>query len=450
MKRITIIGGGASGTLVAVNLMREAGERRMEINLIEKRASIGRGVAYSTPDEIHLLNVPAAKMSAFPDEPEHFLQWLEREGLRYGPSAFVPRKTFGQYLASVFREAREAKRESVSLNIFEDDAVDVQVDAGKAVVALASGEHIYSESVILAFGNFPPPQPSLSDLSFTEHPKYFRSPWADDVFKSIRADDAVLIIGTGLSMVDVVLKLANDGHKGPISAISTRGLLPAVHELGKTYAHFTDELLPMSRITDILKAVRRHIAQAEKKGSGWRAVIDSLRPATQQIWLALPLSEKKYFMQHLSRYWNAARHRMPAEAAAVIERLQRDGQLKILKGRLQRISTNGRFATEYQCLGRVQAVESDVIVNCIGSESDFKKLDSRLLSSLFGRGYIRSDELNFGIDALPNGAVVGQNGVSSEMIFTLGTALKGTLWETTAIPEIRHQARGLAHLLLSA
>lgn len=449
MRRITIIGGGASGTLLAANLLRTSGERRLEINIVERNAAVGRGVAYSTPDEIHLLNVPAARMTAFADEPDHFLDWLEENGYQFGPTAFVPRKIFGAYLNDVIRKAEESKHDLVKLNIFEDDAVDVAVEDGKAQVMLASGEYLYSESVVLAFGNFLPPQPSVADLSFTSSPSYFRSPWSDNVFGSIADTDDVLIIGTGLSMVDVVLKLAHSSHTGKILALSTRGLLPAVHKLGDTYPSFADELRPMSRITDIMRSVRRHIRLAAEQNTDWRAVIDSLRPVTQEVWQALPLSEKRYFMQHLSRYWNVARHRMPAEAAAVLDKLRDAGRLEILKGRLQAIDADDPFSIKYVSGGEQHLIRADTIINCIGSESNFRKLDSKLVASLYDRGYIRSDGLNFGIDALPNGSVVGQNGENSSVIFTLGTALKGTLWETTAIPEIRAQAKKLAEFLLS-
>lgn len=450
MKRITIIGGGASGTLLAANLLRAAGEELIEINLVEKKPAIGRGVAYSTPDDIHLLNVPAARMTAYPDDPDHFLRWLGGRGYEYGPASFVPRKIFGEYLNDVVRSSLETKHEKVRLNVFEDDAVDIKLEENKAQVILASGEFLHSEKVVLAFGNFLPPDPTVRDRRFVEHPKYFRSPWEENVFASISERDDVLIVGTGLSMVDVVLKLAHSGHRGKICAISTRGLLPAVHELGHTYPTFADELRSTERITDMLKTVRRHIKLAESDGSDWRAVIDSLRPATQELWQNLPLAEKRYFMQHLSRYWNVARHRMPAEAAEVLDRLQENGQLQVLKGRLQEINPNGRFEVTYRTNGTSAHLAADTVINCIGSESNFQKLDSTLVKNLFAAGSIRSDALNFGIDALPNGSVVGQNGEVTGIIYTLGTALKGTLWETTAIPEIRAQARQLADELLSS
>src|SRR5215204_4145570 len=346
MKRITIIGGGASGTLLAANLLRRKPKETVEVNMVEKNSAIGRGVAYSTPDDIHLLNVPAGRMGAFADNIGHFHEWLQEKGHKFDANDFVPRNIFGEYLRNILQRSEENKANNIRLNLFEDDAVDVIQNGSKLQVVLASGEHIYCERLVLAFGNFLPPQPSVRDLGFTAHSKYFRSPWQENVFCSIDREDTVLIIGTGLSMVDVVLKLDRLEHRGRIVAISTRGLLPAVHKLGFTYSSFADEIRPMTRVTDMLKAVRRHIKKAENNGSDWRGVIDSLRPVTQELWLNLPVAEKRYFMQHLSRYWNVARHRMPAAAAAVLYRLENEGKLEILKGRLLSISDSAPFDIE--------------------------------------------------------------------------------------------------------
>ena len=451
MKRITIIGGGASGTLLAVNLLKQSSGTRLEVNLVEKRNSVGKGVAYSTEHETHLLNVPAAKMGAFPDDVGHFHRWLGENGYEFAPTAFVPRRTFGEYLHSCLDEAEKTKGKMTTLNVFDDEAVNVRIEGPKAEVKLASGDVLYSEKVALAFGNFLPPHPTVADLSFTASTKYFRDPWDPGAIEQIGPEDAVLIIGTGLSMVDMTLNLARRGHRGPINAISTRGLLPAVHRLGFTYPPFHDEIAGRTRVTEIAKIVRKHAAKAESQGSDWRAVIDSLRPVTQQIWMGLPLSEKKYFMQHLSRYWNVARHRMPPEAAAEIDELRGTGQLQILKGRLQKITWEEGvgFDVRYSTVGLEQYVHADAVVNCIGSESRFDRIDSPLVQDLLKYGLIRCDELNFGLDATPYGRLKSSDGEPSEMLYTLGTALKGILWESTAIPEIRAQARDLAQILIS-
>ena len=450
MKRITIVGGGASGTLLATNLLKTSGGSDTEVNLVEKRDRVGRGVAFGTTRDSHLLNVPAGRMGAFPDDVEHFHRWLGENRHSFAQNDFVPRKIYGQYLRSVFADAVEAKDSNVKLNLVDDEAVDMSVDGTSAQVILRSGEILLSDKVVLAFGNFTPPHPSVPDQSFATADKYFLDPWKSRLYETIEPDDAIFIVGTGLSMVDVALHFHNHEHRGKIYAISTRGLLPERHELGHTYPSFSDELTPMTRITDMLRTVRRHIAKAEEDGSNWRAVIDSLRPATQQIWLGLPLAEKRYFKQHLSRYWNVARHRMPAEVGVILDEMVCSGKLEILQGRLKSIDfARDKFHIAFATTTNSQTIEATALVNCIGSENNFSKIDTPFVKNLVARGHIHNDELNMGIRSTPDGSVIGKAGKTSGIVYTLGTALKGTLWETTAIPEIRTQARQLALKLLA-
>jgi uncharacterized NAD(P)/FAD-binding protein YdhS len=297
MKKITIIGSGASGTLLAINLIKHSDNHPLEINLVDKKARLGRGVAYSTATDYHLLNVPANKMGAFPDDLEHFYRWLTAKDYD-----FVPRKFYGEYLRETLCEALKNKSPNVSVNIIDDEAVDILVDEARSQVILNSGEILYSDKVILAFGNFLPPHPKSENQSFIESAKYFQNPWSAIIHHKIELSDDVFVIGTGLTAIDTVLSLRHKQHTGKIFLFSTRGLLPAVHKLDFVYPSFVEELNSQIRITDLLKIVRRHIEKAEKQHSDWRAVIDSLRPHTQGIWLNLPLAEKRYFMQHLSRY----------------------------------------------------------------------------------------------------------------------------------------------------
>ena len=443
--RITIIGGGASGTLLAINLLRKSGSGPLEINLVEKRAA-GGGVAFSTPHNFHLLNVPAAKMSAFPDDPDHFLNWLRSESYDFGPLDFIPRGLFGQYLASLLAEARKNAGEDRKLNLVNDTATDLLINERSAEVVLESGEVLPSDRVVLAFGNFLPPHPTVHDLQFISAENYIHDVWAEDAFESVQPEHDVLIIGTGLSMVDVVLRLNSTGHRGRISALSTRGLLPAVHKIGSSYESFHNELIDLSRITDIFRIVRRHIQKAESNGGDWRAVIDSLRPHTQGIWLQLPVSEKRYFLQHLSRHWNVARHRMPPAAARILEEMREKGRLEILSGRLRHISVDesGRFLVNFAARGEQSYLNVCTLINCIGSESNFSRVKSELVHNLLTAGTIRCDPTNQGLDASADGRLIGVDGRPSTVLRTIGTALKGILWESTAIPEIRIQADKLA------
>jgi len=449
-KRITIIGGGATGTLLAVNLIKHAGDESLEINLIERQNRFGRGVAYSATEDFHLLNVPAAKMGAFPDDIEHFHRWLTAKNLDFAPSDFVPRRLYGEYLRELFDEFSTDKGANVSVNLIDDEAVDVEVKDDKTEVVLGSERRIESDKVVLAFGNFLPPHPKAENNAFVETEKYFQNPWAKNIFDKISETDDVLIIGTGLTFADVAMSFYHRKHTGKIYAFSTRGLLPAVHKLGFVYDSFADELKGKTRITDLLKIVRRHVEKADANGSDWRAVIDSLRPQTQELWLTLPIAEKRYFMQHLSRYWNVARHRLPPATAQILDEMQTAERLEIGKGRLRKIEVggDGRYTVTFAADGTENKFTVDAIINCIGSESNFSRVESALVKNLLAKNALNLDTLKMGLDAAPDGRLINAHGKISDRIYTAGTALKGILWESTAMPEIRTQANKLAKLLL--
>lgn len=450
-KKITIIGGGATGTLLAINLIRNAGDEPLEINLIERRERFGRGVAYSATEDYHLLNVPAAKMGAFPTDLEHFHRWLTARKLDFAASDFVPRRLYGEYLRELFDETVANKNANVVVNSIDDEAVDIEIKNGTAETTVSSGAKIESEKVVLAFGNFLPPHPKAENMRFVESEKYFQNPWAKDIFDKIPKTDDVLIIGTGLTFADVVMSFHHRGHEGKIYGFSTRGMLPAVHRLGFTYDSFAGEVKGKTRITDLLKIVRHHVEKAAANGSDWRAVIDSLRPQTQEIWLNLPVAEKRYFMQHLSRYWNVARHRLPPATAALLDEMQAAKQLEIGSGRLRRIEVvaDGKYSVTFTANGVEKTLTVGAIVNCIGSESNFSRVESTLVKNLLAKKTLNLDSLKMGLDAAPDGRTIDARGETSDRIFTAGTALKGVLWESTAMPEIRTQTNKLAILLLN-
>jgi uncharacterized NAD(P)/FAD-binding protein YdhS len=439
MKTITIIGGGATGTLLAVNLLRNAGDQPLQINVVEKNERFGVGVAYSTTQKHHLLNVPAGKMGAFPDDVEHFHKWLGENDYDYKPSDFVPRLIYGEYLRILYAESRRWKSDNTAIDIFNEEAIDIVPKEGKSEVWLKSGETLLSDTVVLAFGNFLPPPPRCADMGFIEAEKYFGNPWHSDVDEKIGIDEDLFIIGTGLTMVDTVLSLYHGGHKGKIYAASTHGLLPSVHKLGFTYPSFESEIDELNSVREISKAVRKHIKSAEAEESDWRAVLDSLRPFTQKTWLRLSLAEKRRFMRHVKHYWNTARHRIPAECAEILYRMQWTDQLHIKKGRASSIKCNedGKFDIEL----RDESFSVDAVINCTGSESNFERLDSPLVKNLLHRGVIKTDALSLGLEAAPDGRI-------SNDLYVAGTALKGILWESTAMPEIRAQAQKLALDLL--
>ena len=435
MKKITIIGGGATGTLLAVNLIRHAGGQPLEINVIEKNERFGTGVAYSTKRDFHLLNVPAGKMGAFPDEVEHFYKWLCENGITCEPTDFMPRRMYGEYLRKLFWETNDRKPGNIAVNVHGEEAIDIKFGENSAEVWLNSGTSLPSDKVVLAFGNFLPPPPRMKSQDFLSSPKYFGNPWSGDIDEKIDLSDDIFIIGTGLTMVDTVLSLYHKYHRGKIYAASTHGLLPAVHKLGFTYPSFESELENIETVPELLKTVRGHIKKADSDGSDWRAVIDSLRPVTQKTWMRLSEKEKRRFMRHLRHFWNTSRHRIPAECWEVLYRMQWTDQLHMKKGRAKniRVRRDGKFEIDLNN----EKIPVNAVINCTGSESDFSKLEVPLVKSLLSKGVIKTDALSLGLEASAEGKI-------SEILYTIGTSLKGIMWESTAMPELRAQAKALA------
>lgn len=437
---ITIIGGGASGTLLCVQLLRQA-TQPLSIYLVEQNGPPGRGVAYGTTSAAHRLNVPANKMGAYPDQPGHFYDWLQANQHAYAPDAFVPRRLYAQYLRTQLDEAMAAH--PGSLEIIHDQAVDLHAETDQLHVHLASGRKLTSQQAVLAFGNFLPAQPRFLSPQAATAARYFGNPWQPELARHIRPGDRVLVIGMGLTAVDTLLSLQEHSHHGALYAISTHGWWPAVHQLGHSYPDFSGELAGLTTLRSILPVVRKHLRQAQQQGSNWRAVIDALRAATPALWQQLPLTEKQRFMRHMRRLWDVSRHRMPQECASALEAMHASGQLQSLQGRISEIGlVDGQFQVLYQQRTAIEQLSVDAVINCMGSDTHLARLDSPLLKQLLARQLIQADALGQGIEAAPNGII-------SERLYTLGPALKGVLWESTAMPEIRTQAQQLAARLLS-
>ncbi|QYK51247.1 MAG: FAD/NAD(P)-binding protein [Anaerolineales bacterium] len=461
---ITIIGAGASGTLLAVQLARQA-RQPLTVYLVEQHAVMGRGVAYGTTTPAHRLNVPANKMGAYPDQPGHFHDWLLQNGHDFAPDAFVPRQLYAIYLQAQLQAAVASG--SIEIELVHDEAIDVEIGEQAAVATqdsslrgaglpaheaipesvlttLASGRVLTSDAAVLAFGNFLPPQPGFLTPQAAAAPKYFNNPWLPDLASRIGVQDRVLVIGMGLTGVDTLLSLQGQQHAGPLYAISTHGWWPAAHQLGYSYPDFSAELTGLTSLPAMLRIIRRHLQAAAEQGSNWRAVIDALRPSTQTLWQQLPPAEKRRFMRHLRRLWDVSRHRMPQECAAALDAMHASGQLRSLQGRITAIEFDGAaFNVTYRSHSGGHTLQADAVINCMGSETRLARLPSRLMQNLLARQTIQADDLAQGIHAAPDGAIAPR-------LYTLGTALKGVLWESTAMPEIRTQAQQLAARLLAA
>lgn len=465
---IVIVGGGLSGTLVAANLLRRArsvapgDDDKLRIVLIERAPSrLARGVAYSTNESAHLLNVPACNMSAYTDEPDHFLRWCARENLHVEADTFVPRRIFGKYLADVLREAERQAPSYVSLDTREDETVAVLTDeeANCAMLEMRRGGALYADRVVLAVGNYPPSDPWLaaSDSSdfYRVSPSYTRDPWQRGALDNLDATRPVLLIGTGLTMVDVALALGERGFRAPLYALSRHGHLPQAHKEAMAYTAFD---LPQDEgltARELLRAVRARVRAAADIGYDWRAVVNALRPLTQKIWRSFDAEEKRRFLRHVRPLWEAHRHRMAPEVARRITQMIDFGALEIRAGRLTSLRTEGaEVEVIYRPRGCATTAGESLrvaqVINCTGPATDFGRIEDALIVSLRERGSLRPDALRLGIETDEDGALINEDGAVSRVLFTLGPLRKPFLWETTAAPEIRVQAAALAALLASS
>jgi uncharacterized NAD(P)/FAD-binding protein YdhS len=446
---ILIIGGGFSGTMLAVNLLRES--KSLSITVMERGALRGRGLAYSSPHKFHLLNVPAGDMSAFADDPDDFLRWGKVHfdaGLQ--ERSFPPRWVYGTYLEYLLERAR-AEHGRERLQWLHDEALSLRRHARCVAVQTKFRPEIVARAVVLATGNFPPANPRVLGLE-TPSPAYFQFPWSAEAIENLRPTDSVLLLGSGLTSLDLIMALRSKGFRGTIHVLSRKGLFPRARRQLRPiepWPVFWNKRSPRT-VRGLLRLIRGQVQMAAEKGIDWRAVIDSLRPVTQDIWRSLPIEEQKRFLRHLRAYWDVHRHRAAPEIADILEDMQAEGQVCLHTGMLTRyfsLPKGAKIKYRDRQTGSKQTLWVDRVINCTGSETDCRRIDDSLIVSLFVQGLARPDQLLLGLDMDEHGALVNYKGNSSRLLYAIGPPRKGSLWETTTVAEIRQQAVEFAQYL---
>ncbi len=445
---ILIIGGGFSGTMLAVHLLGQTG---LSIAVVDRGDSPGRGLAYGSPHRFHLLNVPAGEMSAWPGAPDDFLHWARTH---YDASlqarSFPPRSIYGAYLGSLLESAlNEFGRERFQW--IRDEARFLHCRKARLAVQINGGAELAARVVVVATGNFAPANPRLPGLT-TSASSYFQIAWAKDVLENLPAAGSVLLLGSGLTSVDLIMALKSKGFRGVIHVISQKGLFPRPRRQQRPdepWPIFWDETSPRT-VRGLLRLIRSQVQAAAEKGVNWRAVIDSLRSVTQDVWRSLPIDEQRRFLRHVRAYWDVHRHRVAPEIADVLDDMRGDGLVRLHTGRVTRYSEN-RDGAEVRHWDRgsrtVKKLQVDRVINCSGSETDCRRIDESFITSLVVQGLARPDCLFLGIDVNEHGALIDYKGTSSHQLYAIGPVRKGCLWETTAVPEIRVQAAALAEHL---
>lgn len=446
---IAIIGGGFSGTTLAAQLLR-AGNQSVSVILIERAGCPGRGVAYSTKCEGHLLNVPAWNMSAFAEDPDHFLRWTR---LNYDcnvqPGDFLPRRTYGQYVEAILREARENC--DASFEWRQEEAVAIVPFGGRAEISLRRGSSVKADKVVLALGNFPPGDLNLHGKNALS-PRYVSNAWSEIALDNVAHDESVLLIGSGLTSVDVAISLRARKFEGTIHVLSRHCLRPQHHKPTLPWRVSWNDATP-STARELLRLVRAQVREAQERGCDWRAVIDSLRPVTQEIWQSLPLLEKRRFLRHLRSYWDVHRHRVAPEIGAMFSSELRDRGIQVHAGRIVEYrEADDSVTVTYRdrSSGESRTVRVNRVINCTGPDADCRRVTNPLLENLIHQKTVRPDPLFLGLDTAEDGALIDGDGVPSHYLYTIGPLRKGNLWETVAVPEIRAQASELASQLLAS
>jgi uncharacterized NAD(P)/FAD-binding protein YdhS len=441
---VAIVGGGFSGTMVAAHLLRRA-RGPLAVAIVERRPVIGHGVAYGTDEACHLLNVPAAAMSAWPDEPGHFLAWLRTQPgfAEAAPTTFAPRQVYGRYVRAVLAAAEADAAEGVRLLRVQDEAVGLHPLPGGAVIALAGGDELSAQRVVLALGHFPPADPPVPGAAaFYASDRYVAQPWAPGALAAIASTDDVLLIGSGLTAIDWVLSLGARGHRGRIHMLSRKGRLPQPHVPG-LLPRPSQLPEPPHQALATWDWVRERVREAEADGADWRQAIDGLRPHLQALWRGLDGRERRRFLRHARPLWEAHRHRMAPEVAGAVKQAMDAGRMVLHAGRVAAFQALPD-GVEVRLLGDRAPLHVHHVVNCTGPEADFRKKRHPLPVSLMEQGLIRPDVLGMGIDTDEHGAVLDAHGQASAVIFAIGPMRKGQLWETTAVPEIRGQTQAIA------
>jgi uncharacterized NAD(P)/FAD-binding protein YdhS len=458
-KVIVIVGGGFCGTVLAIQLLRRPPATATRIVLIERHHTVGRGVAYAANSFPYLLNVPAARMSINPHDPLEFLSFARRKLPAATADAFLPRALYGEYLQAALRDAEQAAAAHLTVERIHGEARRLtasQVTQANDLaintplcIELDTGRTLYAHDVVLATGN---PSPAIlpGATELADHPAYVGSPWS--LARNFTADQTVLIVGTGLTMADLVMKLTDDEIRMPtIHAISRRGLLPLQHARSQPSTDLQEEfdalLWSATSVRRLLRATRRLAHTLEQRGSNWRELITHIRSVAPRLWQRLPLLERRRFTRHLQCYWDICRHLLPAAASEHLQFVKERNKLHTHAGRIQAMRAEGeRIRVRWQARGSNEANELivDAVINATGPDYRVERSRDPLFQALHRDGLIASDPVGLGIRTGANGVVIDSYGKRNPHLFYLGPLLRANNWETTAAAELCVYAERLA------
>jgi len=445
-KTVVIVGGGFSGAIFGLKLHRRCPDWR--IIIADPKKKLGRGIAYGACGPRHMLNVPVSRMEL--GLAPGFAEWLGQRRAAIAEalvesgldlqSAYVPRRLFGDYIEQHVNQAVDTKA-MVGLTALRGEVVRM-LNRERGVL-LTDGREIRADIVVLAMGNLPPRPPGGPDGWLYDSGFFIPDPWAMDAFNDVDPAEPLLLVGAGLTMVDVALRLSQEGHRGKITALSRRGLVPREHQAGGAWGEFLHDKIPASPLA-LTKIIRAEIAKAAAQGVPWQRVFDAARPAVASIWHGWNEFDRRQFLRHLRPRWDVHRHRMAPRVSEALAKLQSSGALEILAGRVAGYTPAGNLVETTLRLrnGETRQVSAGHVINCTGPGGDFGRIANPLIADLRDRRLAVPDGLGVGLETR-DCAVIDGSGTPSSWLFALGPLTRPAWWEITAVPEINLQIERL-------
>lgn len=451
---IAIVGGGFSGAVCAHQLARRA-PGAFRIVVVEPRPRLGAGVAYSTMEPAHRINVPAARMCFVPSDPCHFDRWLKADtALRADPEAIMPdgrafpqRGVFGRYVAETlepFLLAGEIEHVCARATSIRPG------DFGGYVVSVEGGAPVGADGIVLAVTH-PSPSPPEALVEVADDSRFIRDTQTPGALDAVKPDDRVLIVGTGLTMADIVAALERRGHRGPILAISRRGLLSRGHAaVAGEYGDFSTR--PSRTARELVKAIRAAVVDAAAEGRPWQHPLEAVRTQGRAIWGALPQAERRKVARRLRSFWDVHRFRIAPQIEEAIARLRREGRLTILTG--QPISASADLdairATFRLRSGAIAEGSFDAVALATGPGHRDLSETSPLVANLAAQGIVRPDPYGLGLAVDEASLAIGRAGRAADDFWIAGPLARGTFGELMGLPEVTKHAEFVAAEIIKA
>lgn len=461
MIKIGIIGGGFCGMMTATRLV-ESAAIPLEIYIIEPNPEIGKGIAYQSYSDQHLLNVIASKMSAYEELPNHFLDWVmtkepyKNEDRELLSRAFLPRNLYGAYLSTIWKNTIQlAESKEINLQIIQNFVKDIDIKKNNIIIFTDSNQEIAVDYGILATGNLLPRNPKIKNNNFyAEKNNYHQNPWGLQSVKDSKKEKKILIIGNGLTMVDTVFGLIEQGFSGKIYSLSPNGFHLLPHRgNGIVYTKLLEEISEELTLNDLAKTIIKHIRIVRKYGLSAEPVIDSLRPITQKLWISFSESQKKNFLSRFRYLWNIARHRIPLHSHDKIQQYRTSGNLQPITGAIVDFNSKGN-EIEITYFDKKQKKEQqllvDRVINCTGPETDFSKLENSFIKNKIQEEFLAQDSMKLGLKSdFANFNLQNKNCENYPHFFSVGNLMKGELWESTAVGDIRIHPKKISEYILT-